>query len=81
MSYSISITGHKDHDSEQAAEEFESDVADKAAALIAELPGVTGATFYGGRVNRNLMEAQQDEAQNDAEPVDDDSDQTQGKDA
>ena len=76
MGYSISISGHKEADSETGAEEFEREIADKAAEFAQSLDGVTTANFYGGRVNRNLLEAAPS-AQD--EPVDEDSDQTQGR--
>lgn len=57
MSYSISITGHKDHDTEDAAHAFEEGVAAKAREFVATLEGVTSATSSFGKIGpQNLQE-------------------------
>lgn len=79
MSWSINISGHKDHESDQAAEDFETEIANKATEFVASLSdhGVSGATFYGGRVNRNLMSPST--ATPDEPVIDDDPDQDEGE--
>ena len=79
MSYSINISGHKEVANDEDAETFEQEIAAKAAEFAQALDGVTTANFYGGRVNRNLLDTST--APDGHVEVDDDSDQTEGQDA
>ena len=50
MTYSISISGHKDTSGEDESRAFEEDVAAKAEAFVGTLEGVTSATLSGAHV-------------------------------
>ncbi len=50
MSYSISIGGHKDTESEEESKAFEKDVAAKARDFVATLEGVSYATMTSGHL-------------------------------
>lgn len=47
MSYYITISGHKDTESEEASKTFAEDVAEKAKEFVASLEGVTSAQISG----------------------------------
>lgn len=47
MSYSVTVTGHKEGLADEAAQEFEEGVAARARAFVAELEGVTTAQMHG----------------------------------
>ena len=58
MSYSISISGHKDVADGEEGKAFEEEVAAKARELVAALEGVTVATGSFGNIGtQNLLEA------------------------
>ena len=57
MSYSISISGHKDTSGEDESRAFEEDVAAKAREFVASLEGVTSASGSFGVIGaQNLLE-------------------------
>jgi hypothetical protein len=59
MSYSITISGHKDAGSADESRAFEEDVAEAARIFVSELDGVTSATFSGGNIGtKDLREKQ-----------------------
>jgi hypothetical protein len=59
MSYTISISGHKDGLSPDEAKEFEQAQADTAKRLVSELDDVTSASFSGGNIGGiNLKDAE-----------------------
>lgn len=60
MSYSISISGHKDVASSDEGRAFEETVAEAAREFVAGLEGVTGASMSAGHLGyMNLMDAQE----------------------
>jgi hypothetical protein len=48
MSYSISITGHKDTSSQEESKAFEKEVIEKTLEFAEELEGVTGGSISTG---------------------------------
>ena len=57
MSYSISISGHKNVENEEEGKAFEQATADKAKAFVATLEGVGTASGTFGRLGAvNLKE-------------------------
>jgi hypothetical protein len=58
MSYSISISGHKEVSNAEEGKAFEEEVAAKAKEFVANLEGVTSAMLSGANVGSvNLKEA------------------------
>jgi hypothetical protein len=57
MSYSISISGHKDTSGEDESRAFEEDVAQKARDFVASLEGVSSATGSFGVIGQQDLKA------------------------
>jgi hypothetical protein len=57
MSYSISISGHKDTSGRDESEAFENEVAQKARELVASLEGVSSATGSFGAIGQQDLKA------------------------
>jgi hypothetical protein len=61
VTYSINVSGHKDTLSEEESREFETAALEKARTFVAELEGVTSASFSGGSVGgHDLTAAEED---------------------
>ena len=59
MSYSISISGHKDVTDPDEGKAFEQNIATKAKQFVTQLEGVTSATLFGGNIGSvNLQEGE-----------------------
>lgn len=59
MSYSLSISGHKDFSDPAEARQFEEQVAEKARALVEALDGVTVAAGSFGIIGQQDLKVQE----------------------
>jgi hypothetical protein len=57
VSYSISISGHKETASEEESKAFEEAVMEKAKEFISTLEGVTSGWFSGGHIGGHDLTA------------------------